>query len=269
MRIFTFWEPRRNLPGYIEACIATWRKYIPDADVRILDFTSLRELIGEQEFDLATSTALQRSGMAKQVDVYKSLLLAKFGGIFMDADTIITPKFGAMASDLVGDRITMFSQEHDDLSAAFIYAPRPAMDFILKWKAEALERVVIFNRYCDKMWLRILRRSKWRIYRRWNYFFNAIVDPLKKLLPDAVNVLDRNEYGTFPERDCGNDDDIWQEYNDYYFGPGDAAHALSFTHGLIMLHNSFTPSAVRAMPMEEFLAQDFRLAKILRVLIGR
>ena len=35
--IFTFWEPSTNVPGYLQLCVNTWKKNLPNSNIIILD----------------------------------------------------------------------------------------------------------------------------------------------------------------------------------------------------------------------------------------
>ena len=39
--IFTFWEPKLNIPGYIKLCIRTWKNKFPNNKIIILDYSNL------------------------------------------------------------------------------------------------------------------------------------------------------------------------------------------------------------------------------------
>ena len=57
-------------------------------------------------------------------------------------------------------------------------------------------------------------------------------------------------------------------YQKYWFEPGDINDVLSRCAGMIMLHNSFTPDHIRALPKDEFLATNTRLASLLNHLLN-
>ena len=48
--IFTFWEPRGKIPGYLNLCIKTWTKFLPEYIVIILDYNKAKEYLGETLF---------------------------------------------------------------------------------------------------------------------------------------------------------------------------------------------------------------------------
>jgi hypothetical protein len=36
-RIFTFWEPKENVPAYLTPCMKTWANFLPEYEVAVLD----------------------------------------------------------------------------------------------------------------------------------------------------------------------------------------------------------------------------------------
>ena len=85
-KIFTFWEPHEKIPGYIRLCIETWKKNLPEYEIIILDYKSLKNYISET---LLSKIICKNMSIAKQADAIRVALLKIYGGIWMDADTII------------------------------------------------------------------------------------------------------------------------------------------------------------------------------------
>jgi len=50
----------------------------------------------------------------------------------------------------------------------------------------------------------------------------------------------------------------------FYFSPGNPKKIIDNNHGIILLHNSWTPNKYKKMSEEEFLKQDILLAHLLR-----
>ena len=86
-RIFTFWEPKTNLPAYLKLCMQTWQKFLPEYEVVILDYTNLSYWLGKDFFD---KSLFKNFSLPKQADAIRCAVLKKYGGIWMDCDTIIT-----------------------------------------------------------------------------------------------------------------------------------------------------------------------------------
>ena len=39
--IFTFWEPRDKLSGYLKLCMETWKETLPNYSIILLDYSNL------------------------------------------------------------------------------------------------------------------------------------------------------------------------------------------------------------------------------------
>ena len=87
MRIFTFWEPAKFMPYYIRLCIETWKKFLPDAEIVVLDFGNLGNYASPEE--LGTELLSGKFSFMHISDAVRVLILEKYGGIWLDADTII------------------------------------------------------------------------------------------------------------------------------------------------------------------------------------
>ena len=270
MKVFTFWEPRECLPGYIRLCLRTWERYLPDGEIVVLDDSTIGQWVPQSVVDGVT-VRCEKMTLPKQADVYRALVLERHGGVWLDADTIITPKF-ASSGILSGPRseVVFFGTRGHGvtnlLSGAFVWA-EPHAEIVYRWAMEAVRRVSIFAGFARNPLLRAFRRSEWRWVRSWNFFLNDILDPMIAEVPsEKLRLLDLHEFGVFPH---GQADGCcsWDRYQEFYFKPGNLMRALDYTQGLIMLQNSWTPSEFRAMDERTFLSQDVRLASILRELL--
>lgn len=85
-KIFTFWEPKDAMPAYIKLCIETWKKYLPDYEVVILDYSNYEDWIGKDCYDSSLRTNFS---LPKQADAIRAAVLNLHGGLWFDADTII------------------------------------------------------------------------------------------------------------------------------------------------------------------------------------
>ena len=44
--IFTFYEPKNKIPGFLSLCIKTWKKFLPEYKVIILDYNKTKYYLG-------------------------------------------------------------------------------------------------------------------------------------------------------------------------------------------------------------------------------
>lgn len=138
--IWTFWHDN-ELPDVITRCITTWKKLNPDYNVTVLTVEKVRELCG---FDL-TSLNVDKNFRARLSDFARLLILFEYGGIWVDASTIMTQPLTWVEN--------IYKQENAELIAYyapvttnnaypvienwFLAAPRHSK-FIKDWLNEAL-----------------------------------------------------------------------------------------------------------------------------------
>ena len=87
MNIWTFWEPRDKMPAYLQLCMRTWEKFLPNAKINLLDYSNIGNFIDVNEYDESLFSGQFR--IDQIADALRALLLEKHGGIWLDVDTII------------------------------------------------------------------------------------------------------------------------------------------------------------------------------------
>ena len=116
-KIFSFWHPLEKIPGYICLCIKTWEKFLPQYEIIILDYNGVKEYIGESLFN---DIICKEMSLPIQADAIRVALLNKYGGIWMDADTIITN--GEFLNNLEKYELSMFGRNNSQhIIILFIY----------------------------------------------------------------------------------------------------------------------------------------------------
>ena len=119
--IFTFWEPIKSLPGYIKLCIKTWKTYLPNYyKIVVLDYNNLHNYL---EFRLIKKILCKKFTLPIQADAIRVAILEKYGGIWMDADTIIT-KYNCI-NMFNGSDLVMFGDSNNKTpNIGFIYSQK-------------------------------------------------------------------------------------------------------------------------------------------------
>jgi len=81
--IWTYWQPS-PAPAFIQACLANWRRFAPDHELRLLDRDSVMSWLPELRADFDALPAY------RQADWLRIHLLARHGGIWMDASMLLS-----------------------------------------------------------------------------------------------------------------------------------------------------------------------------------
>ena len=269
-RIFTFWEPRKNIHGYISLCMRTWKIFHPDYEVVVLDWQNLDRYLTPNEIG---AVLCKEMTLAMQSDCLRCAILLKYGGIWMDADTILTHRIDTLLNregclfigrQELGRRVNY---------GAFIVANAPGSQFLLSWYSSLLPRICEARRYHLNPLLRVFCRSKWRKIRRWDYCVNAIIDPLCNEQGERLGYqfVDKDDIGAMPEFRLRRNPrfaalSAAQLYRKYWFEKPEA-EVEGGSGGVVLLHNSWTPKSFRDMSEDEFLSCNVRMACLLRQIL--
>ena len=268
-RIFTFWEPRSNMPGYLHLCMRTWEKFLPDYEVVACDYSNIGDYLDKNTI---SKILYKKMPLPQQADCVRAALLKTHGGIWLDADTIITSAdcFNWMKKSevvMIG-RPSIAGRVH----VGFIYTSKSNTNFINAWYSALPSRIRDYRRFYEFVFLRWIFRKKWLEMRKWNYCSNAVTDPIwKNFSHDEFMLIDRDTIGALPEFLSELDDgslSLRQLFRKFYLTRGDAkTQVLDKTQGIVLLHNSRMPKQYLDMTADEFLRQDVLLADLLREIL--
>lgn len=270
-KVFTFWEPKENVPGYVKLCMETWKNCLPDYETVVLDYESLGDYLTPEE---QAAVICRKMTFAMQSDCIRCAVLKKHGGIWMDADTILTKPLDDRFAAADCSIVARLQEGHLVHYGAFINALKPEAKFLCDWYEDLVPRVAKAARFRSNWLLRTFCRQQWKLIRRWNYCINAIIDPMADEVVKREQTdyawIDKDKIFAVPEEElmAGGLDAV-AAYQKYWFEPGETDDVMNRTSGIIMLHNSFTPDAIRAMTAEDFLKTDTRMAALLKRLLNR
>ena len=259
--IFSFWEPKGNIPGYLKLCIKTWKKFLSDYEIIILDYESLKEYLGTK---LYSQIIFKDMPIAIQSDAIRVALLNKYGGIWMDTDTIIlNNKF---IKEFKKFELIMIKDENSKFHfIGFIYAVKNSA-IIKKWLKQIIHRIKIYkNIYNNKTDINI-SEYYYKSYKSLKFLGNKIINKLlKNVTENKFFYLDNKEINALPERTVykNNKANYSQRYREFYFRRRNPKIILRKSKNLIYLHNSWTPLKYKKMSEKEFLKQNILLSNLL------
>ena len=265
--VFTFWEPREKIPGYLKLCMKTWKKYLLDYEIKILDYKTSEELLGKRLF---SRIICKNMSLAVQADAIRVALLNKYGGLWIDTDTIILN--GEFIQELEKYELTMIRDTKTGYHyIGFIYAYKNSI-LLKKWLRQIIYKVknykYLLNKKDDNFW-----KTSGKSLKTVRYLGNQIINSLiKNIQKNKLFHLDSNEINAFPERKfCYNFslEFYFHRYKTFYFTKGDTQIVLNNTKRLILLHNSWTPLKYKNMSEKEFLKQDILLSNLLLQILER
>ena len=241
-KIFSFWEPRAKIPGYLKLCIETWKKFLPDYEINILDHEKVREYLGE---DLFSKIICKTMSYKVQADAIRVALLKKYGGIWLDIDTIILngnfiKKLREFELVMIGDKRNKYHY------IGFILASNNS-NILDEWLKQIIDRV---DKYKDIMKNKNITINSMKRLKSPGYLGNSIIEPiLRNSNSKKFFCIDQREIKAFPERIFFKNLslDNFQKYRIYYFEEGDPEILLEHIKHLVLLHNSWTPFKYKNM----------------------
>jgi len=266
--IYTFWEPKEKIPGYIRLCIKTWKKYLPEYKVNILDYRKSKKLIEEPVF---SNIVCKKMEMKIQTDAIRVAILKKFGGIWIDADTII-----------LNDKIIKLFQNYD-LSMiweenlkfhyiALIYASKNS-SIIYEWQQNIINKVKKYNDFLlNKLNISNYENISLRM-NTYDYLGNSIIDPIIEKITNNnnKNFFHINSYTAkvLPEFFLFKNQSMAKDvkYQSLYFRKGDPQIVLNYSNSIIFLHNSWTPLEYKKMSEKKFIKQDILISKLFQKIL--
>ena len=265
--IYTFWEPHEKIPSYLLLCIKTWKKFLPDYEIKILDYKSVKNYLGEILF---SEVVCKKMSLPIQVDAIRVALLKKFGGIWMDADTIILN--GKFLNEFKDFELIMFGdQKTKTQNIGFIFSANYSY-VINEWFKQIINNIRLYKEIMVKIERNNTFKNYWKSVTSWNFLGNGILDNILKNVTDKQFLrLDRNKINALPEINFFKDPkmDSIQKYQQLYFQKRDPQIILNNSKSIIMLHNSWTPSKYKTMSETKFLKQDILLSKLLFKILNK
>lgn len=251
--IFTFWEPRNNIPGYLKLCIKTWKKFLPEYEIYILDYEKAKKIIGDFIF---SKIICKNMPLALQSDAIRVAILKKYGGIWLDTDTIILK--GNFIKKLKNFELAMIGEEKRKIQyMGFIFASKES-SLLNEWQNKIIKRVEIYKH------LNLTKNNNSKISIL--YLGNEIINPILRNITKKIYFrFDSSRVNAFPERNFYKNSslNVIQQYEYFYFQKRDPNILIKKNVDIILLHNSWTPLKYKLMKEEEFLNQDILLSKLL------
>jgi hypothetical protein len=110
----------------------TWAKNLPDYEVIILDYSNLDQYLPEGTYDMSVLTGLP---LMMQKDAIMVGVLKEQGGVFLDADTLVTGDITPMFEILKDTEVMMFGYH-----CAFLLS-RPGARLLNLWHKAIQERL--------------------------------------------------------------------------------------------------------------------------------
>lgn len=238
-------------------CVTSWTKYIDLDEIVVLNQRNVAEYIGEY----VDVEELRMYSFAKQSDIVSAHFLNKFGGTFLDVDTILTTEKSRQFFEIEpGSQKLKYAGNNGTNGLHIgILTSNPGSYPVRMWSDELLRRV-----------------PRWQQDNRWDYVGNNIITPImisdegqqfqscydvsenritpENQLPELVGIREgtpQSRYKEFWFRSFENNIEVLNAY-------------LEQNGGIICLHNSWTPRWYSSLSKQEILDGDDLLSVFLQ-----
>lgn len=254
-RIFSYWVNKEGCetPAYIELCMQTWHEHIPDLELIIIDHSNIREWAG----DVIDYSLFFQLPPMHQSDIASFVILAKHGGIFMDADTIVTRDIFEEFSKFDTKSLVAFGYPNTaNIHLAILVALDPNNAFVTAAADMATQRLNSAPTTAN-------------FVLNWDTFGNSIILEVAKdnEIMKLLHVLDRKQTGNMLEAHYFTGSPPMDQYMKFYF----SSHKIKLKEvvrkikfGAVSLHNSYTPEYFKNYTKEQVLEADSILSALLK-----
>lgn len=254
--VYTYWESKGNIPAYLQLCMQTWKKSIPDLEIVVINHSNWAEFVGDV-YDL---NKLKEFSLPMQSDAVSAAVLAKRGGMFIDIDSIITKDFFSEFGDLAPNKFVAFGKPNSKgMHIAVLKSEFPGNEVAENWMKTAKSRIAE-------------REQNYN----WAYMGNDILGPIlqDKKYFDAYLIVDRADYGNVLEASLMKEGDPQADYFNFYFNNfmniDETVAINSSKYGIISLHNSWTPQYFKNYrKVEDVYADNCLLSRILKKILHK
>ena len=245
IKIFSFWEPESSIPGYLRLCMRSWKRFMPNAEIYILNYENLQKYA---DVSGIYGSRLFSSGytLPQISDAIRAIVLEHNGGIWMDIDTIILkPDFEKYLRS--SKEVSFFGYpDKKSVHIAWIRAEKHAR-LMQNWVASNAQRIQNFKETdVDDQF--------------WSWFGNGVVNPYLKEHPEEIEIFDVMKEGSVPELKIIGGDPC-QAYIEFYFKK--SLHVKDINSSLLLLHNSWTPPEYRDASIDKLLQYNCTMSNIL------
>lgn len=255
MQIWTFWEPREKMPYCWKLCLKTWQKNLSDCSINVLDFDNVRKYIDLQPF--MPGLFSKQMNLMLISDVIRAAILEKYGGIWLDIDSIILDRSAKkFFEEDDKHEVTFFgdTEKHVGTYIGFIKAKAHSAFF--------------------KAWLEYIKRTLGAITDDTppftpNVMGNDFTDSYCMEHADEIKIISADDSLVIAESllyPVYSVDELPDRYMKYYFV--NSHHIEDIASDMLFLHNSWTPEIFKNISEEDFLRCDFTLANILMEVLG-
>ena len=266
--IFTFWEPKEKIPGYLQICMKTWKIFLPEYEIKLLDYKKSKIYLGEELF---TNVICKNMSLPIQADAIRVAILQKYGGIWMDIDNIMLN--GTFIKNIKNCELAMIGDDKNkNQDIGFIYASHNS-SLLNNWLRKIIIKVNYYKKATNNTIKYYTNKKNSSInINAWHYLGNGIIDQLVlNASKSKFYRLDKNELNIYPERTFFKNSSLRnnKKYRLFYFENRDLKIIFNETKTILLLHNSWTPLKYKSLTKNQFLKENILLSNLLKFILKK
>ena len=236
--VWAYWEdgPRGSRPVYLDLCIDTIAQHCAPLELRLLGRHDTPSWL--PDLDLERWESLPAPNYRS--DYVRSRVLQRYGGVWIDVDTVALGALSQLLDALDDSRLVCFGKEHGRFFGG-LSAAAPGSAFVDAW-AEGQDRML--ERHADWSALPYAAQAQdvtWELARRLPW--KAL--PMEKVAPVP-----------------------WYQWRRFFSRLESPSRLLAATPVTVVLWNAVMAPLLRGRTRPELLASPMLLARLLRIGLG-
>ncbi|WP_255297298.1 capsular polysaccharide synthesis protein, partial [Campylobacter coli] len=218
--------------------------FFSDYRVVILDYSNLHNFLPKDFYD---ESLYENFSLPKQADAIRAAVLYLYGGIWLDADTIIT-----------SSKIKYFFENPSNFSIFSshigVLKAKKGSIICFNWFQECQKRILNYRKIKES-------NGDLRQFEAYYYLGNGPLNPNIETFKNNKNevvIFNRVKNKVIMEafwrtKDENKEGNAIVNYQEFYFLNDYSDFVLENEAGLLMLHNSWTPYSYKNLNIEDFL----------------
>lgn len=234
--IWMYWENRPGYvkPSYLELCAETISRNRGQYELRLLDERTVEDYI------TLPAKVRRLEEIAHRADYIRFHLLARYGGVWLDADVVLLRDIGDAIEPYIGDMDFLgYGREPGKPSINFM-ASGPGCDLMVA-QCKAIENVLagkragLFSRKIRLLWTEIGHDTLWDLAGNYPYYHHS----LERIAPI-----------------------FWKDWELFLDSSTPLSRVLDTKPFMVMLYNDFMGQRLRGKSREEVLNDGTLLSRV-------
>jgi hypothetical protein len=237
--VWAYWEdgPRARRPVYLDLCLETIERHCAPLELRLLSRHDAITWLPDLDVDRWESLPAPNY----RSDYVRSRVLQRYGGVWMDVDTVALAPLSQLLDELDGTGMVCFGREHGRFFGG-LCAAAPGSPFVDDWVAGQDRALSRYANWAELPYAALAQDVTWEIARRLPW--KAL--PMERVAPVP-----------------------WYQWRRFFSRVESPRRVLQGSPMTIVLWNAVMAPHLRARTRAELFASRTLLSRLLRIGLGR